>query len=770
MSDSKRPFSGGWAWAMGGLLLAAGPLTGGFYLWTQRQKPPAPIVMAPAVTSSSGYFEEDEINKILGELQNTDPREQVAGVEMVREAASSRPMLLSDGLPKWLGYLLELKDYQDVETFTAAAIDEKPQGMPAVSDEQRARVIALMAEGKFKEALPEAKSYFNVATLHESADAADLLREVCKRSGTAGPADAIVVDDAPYEQAIARLRDKKDSYGSLVGLGNLFLLADRPVEAQECFERGCVVSAANENHLQVSLEGVARAMRAEDGNVDRANAFLTAIQHGDCSKLPKDLATIDADELVRVSQLIVLADKPVGDVPALELARQKDDGGPPVTIETGFECSTPLTVTTLSATHLLVRLTTPVYRDWFMFRVRGAAGRAVRIDIKNDSGTLDKWWSLNPVYLDSAQAGSSLPTAAAKGWNGATLPDTSGQDWHFIANAWMQDSATFSFVQKFPGDEATVAMRVPYTPTDNEAYFKALAANSLAKIVQVGQSRQGRPLLLLQIGQPEAGKPCVLIYAGEHADEHDAMWVARGAADYLLSADPSAAALRQKFTWLIIPMLDPDSSFVSRHEGIIISFLMALKTPESIAYANWFAAWANAGHRLDVVFDLHNRQSHEGTDVEAALMERDGVRGTASLALHQTLMNDVAAGGFTFARRPLQWGWSPDRLGGWLSRRFGPITLAYELNSQDPTKHLNLQQLAELGKIFADSAAKFLPSPQGSAALADIDQRRALRDWQMARYAPDQKNEDAIVSETKRTRIQPPPDNPIVAADENWVP
>jgi hypothetical protein len=95
--------------------------------------------------------------------------------------------------------------------------------------------------------------------------------------------------------------------------------------------------------------------------------------------------------------------------------------------------------------------------------------------------------------------------------------------------------------------------------------------------------------------------------------------------------------------------------------------------------------------------------------------------------------------------------------------------LAYELNSQDPTKHLNLKQLADLGKIFAASAGQFLPSPQGVAALADIDQRRASRQWQMARYVPD-KNEDAIVSETKRTHIPLPPDNPILAADENWVP
>ncbi|MGA3066067.1 MAG: M14 family zinc carboxypeptidase [Tepidisphaeraceae bacterium] len=770
----------GAAWTLGLLLAAAALLAAAWRLWPI---PPFTSIAAPIATASppraptpaGGFTEEDEILRILGLLQETDPKRIAQGVQTVRQIAIERPRMLAEGLPKWLTYLLDARDFEDVENFSAEAIEQKPQGMPAVSEEQRGRVAALLAEGKNDLAVPAAKSYFNVATLAATSDAIDLLSQALKNPPgeplDRKALDAIVVDDSQYEPAMQRLRDKHESYGSMVGLGNLLLLADRPVEAKSCFERGCVVCGGDDEHLRVALEGVARAIRAISGGGDAANAFVTALQRGDRSGLTGDMAGLDADQLVRVSKLIDLAESPVGREPPIEAARlaAQRAGESPVQVETGFECSTPVEVTSISPTHLLVKVTTPVFRDWFMFRLHGLAGRTVRIDIKNDDGPLDKWWSLNPVYQQSA-AENPADFEAQRAWNGADLPETRGQDWHYIAAAWMQNSTTFCFTQKFAGDDATIAMRVPYTPADNEAFFDSLAGGDGVEVIRIGRSRENRPLLLLQIGDANPTKPCVLIYAGEHADEHDAMWAARGAAEYLLAQTPESADLRRRCTWLVIPMLDPDSSYISRHEGIIISFLMSLKTPESIAYANWFQAWANAGNRLDVVFDLHNRQSHEGPDVQAALLESDGVRGAASLRLHELLMDRVAAEGCSLLRRPMQRGWSPDRLGGWLSRRFGPITLAYELNSMDPQRHLNVKELSDLGGLFAQSAADFLASPDSGGVLADIDRRRAARAYQWAHYVPAGKNEDAIVSETYRTRITLPPENALLAADDNWVP
>ena len=105
-----------------------------------------------------------------------------------------------------------------------------------------------------------------------------------------------------------------------------------------------------------------------------------------------------------------------------------------------------------------------------------------------------------------------------------------------------------------------------------------MSSNPLAQVLEIGRSQQNRPLLLAKIGSggedAEKQNPCVLIYAGEHADEHDAMWAAQGAIEYLLSDGTEAKQLRDQFTFLVIPMLDPDAAVAGKHEGFIASFLL----------------------------------------------------------------------------------------------------------------------------------------------------------------------------------------------------
>jgi hypothetical protein len=79
---------------------------------------------------------------------------------------------------------------------------------------------------------------------------------------------------------------------------------------------------------------------------------------------------------------------------------------------------------------------------------------------------------------------------------------------------------------------------------------------------------------------------------------------------------------------------------------------------------------------------------------------------------------------FLIDPKPWMFGASPDRFGGWLAKCFGPLTLVYELNSQDPTQHLSLNELQEIGKICANTVAQFLQTPAGAKALASIDSRR----------------------------------------------
>jgi hypothetical protein len=763
---------------------------------------PGPAAILPHAQSAA--LDDDElISLLLGKLQSADVSDRQEGMSRIRQMENGRAKLIAQGLPQWLGPMLQAKQYGDVEHLATIAMFQTPQS-PEVANEQRARVVSLLAMGKYELALPAAKSYYDVALLSQTSDAMDLLSEaIAKQSGNGaveagfrlergdlpalGVSPAVLkgidVDDLLYEPVIGRLGARSATYGRSVGRGNMLLLADRPVEARQCFEVGCTCANSDVEKLHIALEGIARSIRDENLSADPANTFITALRNGDACVLPAALAGLDVDLLKKAANEVVLAEAPVGREPPLEIQRQKEESvagsAGKIQILADFDCASALDATLLSPTHIQIELKTRILRDWFLFRLHGVAGRTVRIDIKNSDSPLDKWWPLNPMYsyagnLTDATAfdwksSSALPST---GWNGSSLASTDGQGWHFISDSWMDDSARFSFVQHFTADDAFVAMRVPYTPSFNEEYFKKISAQPGVTVEEIGRSARNRPLLIAEIGDGGATarrqNPCVLVYAGEHADEHDAMWVAHDVIDYLLSDSPRATQLRSHFTFLVLPMLDPDASAQSVHEGIIVSFIMAQKSQESVAYANWFQSWVNAGNRLDLVFDLHNLQSREGPNAVAALIEGVGLRGDSSLAMHNLLIGSFDRAGFDVARAPRMRGWSPDRLGGWLSRRFSPITLAYEMNSQCADHHLNLQEMSQMGQILADSAGEFLATHQGAALLSDIDARRRIRSAQWAKYIPANPTEDAIFSETMRTRISVP--GADVGPAEAWVP
>jgi hypothetical protein len=384
-----------------------------------------------------------------------------------------------------------------------------------------------------------------------------------------------------------------------------------------------------------------------------------------------------------------------------------------------------------------------------MFRVHGLAGKVVRFDMVNPGVGLTNWSTLNPVYTyatdldDPATYAIDERAAAAnqkeeRAWNGAALPSTDGQNWNFVPNAWEENVNQFSFVQRFEKDDAVVAMRVPYPPGYNEHFFQSLASNPLAKVVEIGRSAQNRSLLLAEIGErgdaADPQKPCILIYAGEHADEPDASWIAHGAIDYIASSDLRAEDLRKRFNFLVIPTLDPDAATAAQHASIIYTFSTRSSSRESRAYAEWFHEWVLQGNRLDLVLDMHNVQSSEGEMLACALLERLEDRGSCAEAVHGFILRGCAQSGITCVSRPWAQGWSPSRLGGWLAAHLGPITLAYEANSQSPSRHLSLSETGAVGSCLVESACAALGSPAGTRLLDSVGAFRAKRTDGWQRY------------------------------------
>jgi hypothetical protein len=372
-------------------------------------------------------------------------------------------------------------------------------------------------------------------------------------------------------------------------------------------------------------------------------------------------------------------------------------------------------------------------------------GKLVRIDL--DPVNLGKWRTLNPVYsychsLDDLTAfesdeGKAAPRSAR---NGALLPDTSGQSWHYVPDVWAEGKRRLCFVPRFEHD-AYVAMRVPYTPSYNQKYLASLAGNPYAQVITIGRSPQGRPLQVVKISNgPEAERanPCVFLCAGEQPDEPDASWAVQGALRFLVSDDSDAASLRQRYTFLLLPVYDPDGAAAGVFQRISYRFMPQNPPPEVVAYANWFERWVDGGKRLDVALTLYNMESAEMPHL--GCFYADGNRAGASRAIHAAIVRRL---GDPFRIEPTvgKGDFMSTRLCGFLGYYYGPVCMLYELNSQEKTRHLSLLELREIGRGMALACADYLGSDAAGTTLSGID---FLRRGRAARLAKVQRGANAI--------------------------
>lgn len=210
---------------------------------------------------------------------------------------------------RWPDELLKQKRYAEVVEITGPAVAAVNYRLDIAEDLQICKIKALLALGKNDVALGEAKSLYNVCAMKNAARAivlvcdclkaarpngADLVRQFrleqvqlpdAAADGDAKPAPAaggrpgtvlsgVKVDGVAYLEAIDR--ETGDKFGSLWTWGNLLLMADKPAEAQKVFESA--YRMASEKELGQATEALARAMRAQDGSVARANAWLLSLR------------------------------------------------------------------------------------------------------------------------------------------------------------------------------------------------------------------------------------------------------------------------------------------------------------------------------------------------------------------------------------------------------------------------------------------------------------------------------------------------------------
>jgi len=257
---------------------------------------PAGLPTAPPAISAADQ------QAITDDLQSADPATQTKALNQLKDMAASDARSLAIGMPKWAAPLLATKKYDEVGALGLPAILGRSFDPTPVQAAQRLRVVALMEQGKYADALPQAKSYYNVVTLQPSPDAVNLLATILTHTSSAaaaadfikqqtsadaaaataqqptGALAAIKIDSSQYDDTLSALQgqvgSKGASYSNLMGQGDLLLLSDHPADARKCFESAVKVAGAKTKAIREALEGVARSVRAQTGSISAANTFI----------------------------------------------------------------------------------------------------------------------------------------------------------------------------------------------------------------------------------------------------------------------------------------------------------------------------------------------------------------------------------------------------------------------------------------------------------------------------------------------------------------
>jgi hypothetical protein len=388
--------------------------------------------------------------------------------------------------------------------------------------------------------------------------------------------------------------------------------------------------------------------------------------------------------------------------------------------------------------------------NFFVFKVDGAAGRTLRFTFTGVPA--EHWTAIRPVVGYAPSPGSDLGDPAF------FEPDAKGKSrWEFMTSMEKLSDSDIVYTHHFERDAAYVALRVPYTLDYQQRYLASLPKQAGLEIIEIGKSAEGRPLTLIKIGrgdeQAEKNNPCILMYAREHCDEPDSSWAVQGAIRFLASSSSETQLLRKHFTFLFIPMLDPDGNAAALHTHIGDSFKeMDKQTHDSNVYARWFKQWIDAGNRLELVLNFHNPEPRRYANVFCPRIERGSERKLYGRAFLAAAFNQMSGLDVQMLSNPLSTGVSPGRLGHFLSMCYGPLHVPFEVNSQTPEHQLSTRGLFEVGQRLIFASTQFLSSGASAGLHRDIKKIRAARQGFVVVGGTENLAENALTAELRYQR------------------
>ncbi len=220
------------------------------------------------------------------------------------------------------------------------------------------------------------------------------------------------------------------------------------------------------------------------------------------------------------------------------------------------------------------------FRQWFHFRLAGARGRPVRLDL-----------------LDMEK------TAYPGGWpNYGARVSSDRQSWVQADTSYDKaaDGGTLTIRVKPDGDFLWCAYFAPYSMERHHDLIARIARHDGVMATVLGHSLDGQPIDCLEVGE---GPRNIWLYARQHPGETMAEWWMEGALEALTDpACPAARMLRTRARLHIVPNMNPDGS----RRGY-------LRT--NAAGANLNREWAApSAERSPEVLCVRNRMDETGVD------------------------------------------------------------------------------------------------------------------------------------------------------------
>ncbi len=177
-------------------------------------------------------------------------------------------------------------------------------------------------------------------------------------------------------------------------------------------------------------------------------------------------------------------------------------------------------------------------RQWFHFRVHGAAGRALRMVIENAG---------EATYAD--------------GWPGYRCAASyDRRHWFRVAGTRYEDGALI--IDHVPAhDTIYYAYFEPYSHERHLDLLARVQLSPFARVRPLGATVDGRALDLVVVGEPVPGRRPLWIIARQHPGETMAEWFVEGLLERLLdAADPVARQVRERAVVYIVPNMNPDGA------------------------------------------------------------------------------------------------------------------------------------------------------------------------------------------------------------------